>query len=87
MEQHQTLDPSGSATPEDAVDAKRTDLVLDCDTCAERHTSTCDDCVVTFLLRRRPGEAVVIDLDEHRSLRLLADAGLAPPLRHVPDVR
>ncbi|MBQ89916.1 MAG: hypothetical protein CL441_00625 [Acidimicrobiaceae bacterium] len=87
MEQHQTLDPSGSATPEDAVDAKRTDLVLDCDTCAERHTSTCDDCVVTFLLRRRPGEAVVIDLDEHRSLRLLADAGLASPLRHVPDVR
>jgi hypothetical protein len=87
MEQHQTLDPSGSATPEDAVDAKRADLVLDCDTCAERHTSTCDDCVVTFLLHRRPGEAVVIDLDEHRSLRLLADAGLAPPLRHVPDVR
>ena len=84
MEQHQTLDPSGSATPEDAVDAKRTDLVLDCDTCAERHTSTCDDCVVTFLCERDPDDAVVIDVGEARALRLLADADLVPRLRHHP---
>jgi hypothetical protein len=60
-------------------------LVIDCGTCSERHTATCDDCVVTFLLGRRPGEAIVIDLEEHRSLRILADAGLAPPLRHSAD--
>tara|TARA_B100000953_G_scaffold64878_1_gene51945 strand:- start:8473 stop:8778 length:306 start_codon:yes stop_codon:yes gene_type:complete len=57
-------------------------LVIDCSTCSEQYTTTCDDCVVSFLLGRRPGEALVVDLQEHRSLRILADAGLAPPLRH-----
>ena len=57
-------------------------LAIDCCTCSERHSATCDDCVVTFLLGRRPGEALVIDLEEYRSLRVLAEAGLAPPLRH-----
>ena len=73
--------PSSQAPSVDPTDS----LVIDCGTCSERLTATCDDCVVTFLLGRRPGEAVVIDLDEHRSLRILADAGLAPPLRHSPE--
>ena len=76
-------EPSSPATPTGSEGS----LVVDCETCSERHTATCDDCVVTFLLGRRPGEAVVIDLDEHRSLRILADAGLAPPLRHAPEGR
>ena len=57
-------------------------FTIDCDECAMQHTTTCDDCVVTFLCSRAPDEAVVIDVGEVRALRLLADSGLAPPLRH-----
>ncbi len=42
---------------------------IDCDDCAMAHTSACDDCVVSFILRREPGEALVIDADEERALR------------------
>ena len=45
-------------------------------------TDACADCVVTFLCAREPGEAVVIDADEARALRLLERGGLAPTLRH-----
>jgi hypothetical protein len=45
-------------------------------------TSACEDCVVTFLCSREPGEAVVIDVEEVRALRLLERGGLAPALRH-----
>jgi hypothetical protein len=47
-------------------------------------TSACDDCVVTFVLRRRPGEALVIDAEEERALRALQGNGLLPELRHLP---
>jgi hypothetical protein len=47
-----------------------------------QHTSTCDDCVVSFIVDRRPGEAIVIDVEEARAVRLLSDAGLVPELRH-----
>ena len=57
-------------------------LVIDCDECAMHDTSACDDCIVTFLCDREPEAAVVIDVAEVRALRLLADTGLAPPLRH-----
>jgi len=57
-------------------------LLIDCDTCVQQHTLTCDDCVVNFLLNQKPGEAIVIDIAERRSMRLLANAGLIPPLRH-----
>lgn len=57
-------------------------LTIDCADCAYEGTTTCDDCMVTFLCSRRPGEAVVIDLDEARAVRLLGEAGLTPPLRH-----
>jgi hypothetical protein len=55
---------------------------IDCDECRMQHTSACDDCVVTFIVGREPGDAVVIDADEERAVRLLADAGLLPALRH-----
>jgi hypothetical protein len=45
-------------------------------------TGACDDCVVSFLLGREPHDAVVIDADEARAMRLLEGAGLVPTLRH-----
>jgi hypothetical protein len=56
-------------------------LTIDCDQCAMQHTVACDDCVVTFLCTPRSDRAVVVDVAEVRALRLLADTGLAPPLR------
>jgi hypothetical protein len=46
-------------------------------------THACDDCVVTFICSRSPGEAVVVDVAEERAIRLLSGAGLLPELRHV----
>jgi hypothetical protein len=57
-------------------------ITIDCATCVMRDTPTCDDCVVTFLCEREPAEAVLLDLSELQALRRLAQAGLAPGLRH-----
>lgn len=57
-------------------------LVIDCDTCVGAHLDLCGDCVVSFVLDRGPGEAIVIDMAEARALRILADAELVPVLRH-----
>ena len=57
-------------------------LRISCDECAHEGTAACADCVVTFILGRAPGDAVLIDVAEARALRLLADGGLAPGLRH-----
>lgn len=70
-------DPSSDPTSEHGA------LSIDCDECAMQHTSACDDCVVTFICSREPGEALVIDVAEERALRLLSGAGLVPELRHV----
>jgi hypothetical protein len=59
------------------------DLVISCDECSMQHTSQCRDCVVTFLFDE-PGDAVIIDADEQRAVRMLARAGLVPDLRHRP---
>ena len=56
-------------------------LTIDCDCCALRDTAACDDCVVSFLLERDPEDAVVIDADEARAMRMLERAGLVPTLR------
>ena len=56
-------------------------LTVDCDSCAMRATEACDDCVVTYLLGREPDDAVVIDAEEARALRMLERAGLLPSLR------
>ena len=56
-------------------------LTIDCDQCVMQHTVACDDCVVTFLCTPRAAAPVVVDVAEVRALRLLADTGLAPPLR------
>jgi hypothetical protein len=59
-------------------------MEIDCDTCVMQHTGACDDCVVTHILGREPGDAVVLDLGEERVLRSFADVGLVPELRLLP---
>ena len=70
-----TTSPSG-------IDQPAT-ITIDCATCIMRESEACDDCVVTFLCDREPTEAVLLDLAEVQALRRLAQAGLAPRLRHT----
>lgn len=58
-------------------------MLIDCDECVMQGTDACDDCVVTFISGREPGDAIVIDVAEERAVRMLAKAGLVPTLRHV----
>ncbi|CAN5644406.1 hypothetical protein BH10ACT1_BH10ACT1_41660 [soil metagenome] len=67
-------DPSRSGPPDT--------LSIDCDQCALQHTEACADCIVTFLCGVEASTPVVVDLAEARALRVLDEAGLAPPLRH-----
>lgn len=55
---------------------------IDCESCVMEGTDACRDCVVTFLVGREPGDAVVIDVDTERALRILGEGGLVPALRH-----
>ena len=55
---------------------------ISCDDCIMQGTDVCHGCVVTFICDREPDEAVVIDVADARSVRLLAEAGLVPELRH-----
>jgi hypothetical protein len=59
-------------------------LRIDCAECVLEGTEACADCVVTWLVDREPGEAVVIDVAEVRALRTLGEGGLVPRLRHRP---
>ncbi len=56
-------------------------MEITCDECVMQHTAACDDCVVSFICGREPGDAVVLDVAEMRAVRLLGDAGLVPHLR------
>jgi hypothetical protein len=60
----------------------RSSIAIDCATCVMRATDACNDCLVTFICDREPDQAVVVTIDELRSLRLLSDAGLVPGLQH-----
>jgi hypothetical protein len=55
---------------------------IDCADCRHQHTSVCDDCIVTFIVGREPDDAIVVDADEARAVRLLELAGLVPGVRH-----
>ena len=59
-------------------------MLIDCEQCAMKDTSACDDCVVTCLLGDGP-----VDMSEtqERALVNLADEGLVPRLRLVPTER
>lgn len=65
-------------------DAAMAAFTISCDDCVMQHTDACTDCVVTFICDREPDDAVVIDVEEARAVRLLERAGLVPGLRHVP---
>ncbi len=59
-------------------------MLIDCEQCAMKDTSACDDCVVRCLLGEKP-----IDLSEHQTEALgnLAEEGLVPRLRLIPAER
>lgn len=57
-------------------------LRIDCDECSQQNTSTCDDCVVSFLLADDHPGAVVLDVVEARAVRAMVEVGLVPELRH-----
>lgn len=59
-----------------------TSLSISCGDCVMQHTEHCADCVVSFICDREPDDALVIDADEERAVRLLIGAGLVPGLRH-----
>jgi hypothetical protein len=59
-------------------------MLIDCETCSVRGTG-CSDCVISLFLGA--DEASGLDAAERRALSVLADAGLAPPLRLVPLTR
>jgi hypothetical protein len=59
-----------------------TTLRISCDTCSMAHTTTCEDCLVTFVCSRDGEDAVVLDLAEWRAVRRLAAGGLVPAVRH-----
>jgi hypothetical protein len=57
-------------------------FTIDCADCEHQRSSVCDDCVVSFIVGRQPEDAIVIDADEARAVRLLEQAGLVPGVRH-----
>jgi len=73
---------SGNADVGAGDEHDRGGLSIDCASCAMQHTVACDDCVVTFICSRTADDAVVVDVDEWRAVKLLQDAGLVPKLRH-----
>jgi Zn-finger protein len=58
-------------------------IVISCDDCAMQHSEVCEDCLVSFILSRDPDDAVVIDAEEARALRMMTKVGLVPRPRHV----
>jgi hypothetical protein len=58
-------------------------FTIDCGDCAHHGTPVCDDCVVSFIIDREPDDAIVVDADEARAVRLLEQAGLLPGVRHT----
>ena len=65
--------------------APMTPMEISCSTCVMQASAACGDCVVSFIVNREPGDALVIDVAEARAMRALADAGLVPELRHATE--
>ena len=84
--------PSGSRLPSQTNGRRNvshprrnlSDMLIDCDQCAMRETSACDDCVVTCLLDHKPVE---FSDNVAQALDNLADEGLVPRLRLIPAER
>lgn len=56
-------------------------MIIDCDGCQRRATPSCDDCVVTVLLREMPEMPLRLADEEADALHNLAAEGLVPRLR------
>lgn len=76
--------PGSAPLLPDVVASGRSDgsFTIDCADCAHRDTKVCEDCVVSFIVGREPEDALVVDADEARAVRLLERAGLLPGVRH-----
>lgn len=59
-------------------------LTISCEDCQMQGSAACKECIVTFICGREPDDAVVIDAQEARAVRMLGRSGLVPPLRHQP---
>jgi hypothetical protein len=80
---HPTLGVVPVASPRRAPErGSGTSFTIDCGECAHQSSPICEDCVVSFIVDRSPGDAVVIDAGEARAVRLLEQAGLVPASRH-----
>ena len=71
-----------TSTRDDASDVA---ITIECDRCTRQDTAACRGCLVSFVLDREPGDAVIFDADEARALRVLAAAGLVPESRFEAD--
>ena len=51
-------------------------ISIHCDDCPRGREAACADCPVLFLLGREADDAILIDVQEERALRVLRDADL-----------
>ena len=57
-------------------------LRIECQACVMQHSDHCRDCIVSVLVDPSPRRvALVVDAEEERALRELANAGLIPEIR------
>ncbi len=61
-------------------------LTIDCFECQLQHSDACQDCLVSFVIDRDPKDALIIDVEEERAVRMLEKAGLLPRLRFAERV-
>ena len=57
-------------------------ITIDCNDCTMQCSDACEDCLVTYVCSRDPGDAVVVDEAELVAMRTMAEVGLVPRLRH-----
>jgi hypothetical protein len=57
-------------------------FTISCDTCTMRDSHACSDCIVPMLCGESPDGAIVFDIDEMRTINVMAKVGLVPTLRH-----
>lgn len=62
-------------------------FTISCDSCTMRDTNACSDCIVPMLCGESPDGAIVFDIDEMRTINVMAKVGLVPTLRHHADER
>jgi hypothetical protein len=58
------------------------EMEISCRDCVRRHTSDCDDCLVTFVLGEEP-ERLSMTSDDAEIVQLLTSEGLVPRLKFV----